>query len=481
MKVTVPYLLSGNKLTPLNDILSNKNHDEFTRRSIQKNEHQHLYQPYYNPSFYQNLLDANDTLDAAINILVTDTVKSLEVEYKDEKWKENGIDDSEIEKHKEYIVRDLRGKKVTENLKRITYDYYTCGYATVEIIRAGKEVMLQHIPASSMRLVKVSEHDVWQQMQYGQVVYFKPHGADYDVDFRTGRILADAENETKANEVYTIHNYTHYDAVYGKPVYANQTLVSRINQSILNNEVNEEMLRNYNTKPFIVLLSGDYATATMAADDDSLLDKPLADHIQEMIDKNDTSMVLAAPGESLHIEIIQLDKYSTESSSEITKEVNASILTLLQIPEARGLSIQYTSSGSLNSGAEVTILERYAERLKPFALELEDMLNTFYDYRGFVLVLKTFGISASEETDLAKTDKLLKLYEFGILTGYEVRQQYSKDLNLTDPTIAHDTFLQKANGVKENVEEVVEGTVETENNKKGLLHKWFKSGKGEQE
>lgn len=432
-KITKPYLLNGTKLIPLT--LATKSLDAPKSTVIDKTDSGYVYPQFYNPTYYQNLVGINDMLDTAIYTLVEDTVVDISVDYNDINWREDGIEPLEVESAKAKSKQRIMDMDIVNTLQRGMYDYITCGYMTMEVTRdsASKVIGINHIPAAEMQLTMQADKKVWRQRAYGQQVYYVPYGSDYAVDYRTGTVLSSAPlpgAENKANEVYIINNYTHYDSIYGKPIYANDALISRVKQATLHNAVNEQMLQSYNTKPYVVLLTGDYASSTFV-DIETGREDALVDKIKDIVDGREDNLVMSLPGEDINVEIIQLDRYNTESSGDVNKEVNTSILSTLRIPEQRILAVPYTAQGGLNSNAESTQLKAYQQRLQNMAKRLSQMLNQLLDDANYNYNIVTYRYAVDDDPTQILAE-LQMLINNGAITPAEARQVYVDKYNLSD-------------------------------------------------
>ena len=173
-----------------------------------------IVKPLYNLSNLAKLLDMNTwhyracktkARDAAGNYNLTPLIDNPSKKQK--KLLENVIDDIDPEGN----------KSITEILEKFQLDYESTGNNALEIIGEGKDLKLKHIPSHTVRRTK--DRQVYVQKRGTKTRYFKRFGADFDLDYETGKRYKAGELSVQqdANEILHLMNYSSRSDYYGVP------------------------------------------------------------------------------------------------------------------------------------------------------------------------------------------------------------------------------------------------------------------------
>lgn len=228
-----------------------------------EDEFEHLYssgdivEPPYNPLLWASLMEKNTRLGKLIRTYAQNTVGRG---YKIIPIKPFTKDTTEEEKEEvlrqiELVDRVFRkpNKKMpfTTVMKLAKIDEEATGNGYIEIARneAGKIRGIYHIPSHTVRVRRNGLGYV--QIRNGKRVYFKPMGADFDIDKDTGEKypLNSLPYNRRANEIIHFAIYSPRSSYYGVPRYtgaafaiAGNQLASRRNLAFFKNDATPRLV-----------------------------------------------------------------------------------------------------------------------------------------------------------------------------------------------------------------------------------------------
>ena len=284
-----------------------------------------VLRPPYNPQVLSSLCQHNNTLGQMVttmevNIDGTGWVieKDDDVESEDEESEEQDAKKEMLEGFFDEVYPRVSFTTVRRNLRR---DLERVGYGYLEVMRAldGTLMFLKHLPADSMRLVKLDEsvpveqtverdgeqmqvlmhkrERRFAQVQGSKIVYFKEYGASRDVDRVTGEWgdLNSLPAADRGTEVLFFRIHEDARTAYGVPRWINQ--IPSVLGSRKAEELNLDFFNSGGLPPALVFIQGGELTGEVRKQVQSYLSgKGSSIHRGGVIEVHSTGGTVDSPG-----------------------------------------------------------------------------------------------------------------------------------------------------------------------------------------
>ena len=247
-----------------------------------------VIQPPFNPLDLERIVKHNNTLEPCIEAMKTnidgtgfELIRSAEDKNKDEDDSDSPKEDKDLHILKSFFAEPWPGKSFTTIRRDLRQDIETVGYGFLEVIRnpKGQIMFLRHVPAKTMRLMKLDagrtvtrevnrggvKRSVKINLRFrrfvqkvgGSVVYFKEFQADPDLDKKTGDWAKEGTAlgfAKKATEIIYFVLNKDITTPYGVPRWIAQT--PSIMGSRKAEENNLSFFSSGGIPPFILIVQG---------------------------------------------------------------------------------------------------------------------------------------------------------------------------------------------------------------------------------
>lgn len=217
-----------------------------------------VVEPPYNPLLWASLMEKNSRLNKLIRTFAKNTMgRGYRVIPLEPITKDTTEEDKKTIERQKKIIDNLF-KRPTKNFlpfreigQRMKIDEESTGNGYFEIVRdlEGKIAGIYHIPSHTMRIRKKGLGYV--QIRDGKKVYFKPFGAEFDINKANGKKhpLGRLSYKNRASEVIQFLIYTPTSSYYGAPRHvgaamaiAGNQLVGRRNLAFFKNDATPRLI-----------------------------------------------------------------------------------------------------------------------------------------------------------------------------------------------------------------------------------------------
>lgn len=242
-----------------------------------------VLRPPYQPKHLSVLCQNNNTLGQMVTAMeVNIDGTGWVIEKKGEVEEESDVEeDAEKERIENFFNEPFPRTSFTTLRRETRRDLEKVGYAFMEVLRAidGTLTFLKHIPSDSMRLVKLDEAilveemvqrdgeqqqiQMWKrerrfaQVQGKRVVYFAEYGASREVDRDTGEWAEAGETlpaEQRGSEVIYFNVHEDANTAYGIPRWINQ--IPSVLGSRKAEELNLDFFNSGGLPPALIFIQG---------------------------------------------------------------------------------------------------------------------------------------------------------------------------------------------------------------------------------
>ena len=269
--------------------LSRRKGDPFTDYYSTEN----LVIPPYNLDTLANLCELNVYHNIAIRVKVLDIVG--------QGWGLNPIKDNPSEEQRQKILAFFNNQSESlENILEKTWmDFEATGCGYMEVVREGYEpdgeiVSIHHLPSKTIRVKHRKE--AYCQFKGGKsFVWFKPFGADYDIDCDTGnRVeLKSLPPESRATEIIAFMNYSPLSQHYGIPDILPS--IGALQGWISQRDFNLNFFETYGVPSYMVSISGDYDLGEPDDKGEYAIVKLIKEHLKKLKENPHSPLIVAIP------------------------------------------------------------------------------------------------------------------------------------------------------------------------------------------
>jgi len=301
-------------------------------------------------------------------------------------------------------------------LERAIDDLMSIGWAGIEVARegdnpSGPPVAIFHIPAHTLYF-----HD--SETKYCQVrgqakAWFKPFGATYDIDCKTGKEGGEIPADRRANEVIFTRRYSRLSDLYGEPPILPG--VGAVMGMIGVRDYNLSFFENYGVPACLITIEGRWEEGTA----DAIL-KFMSEEIRGTENAHRT-MVLEVPDEG-KVEMVPLSTEIKEGSFRlIRKDHRDEILAAYKMPPYR---IGIAEVGALGGSTAPESTKIYnSAMIAPLKRDLAAMLTAtlIRDGMGFDDAVMKFQPMDLRNLDAA-VERWSKLFAMGVINAEYIAQ-----------------------------------------------------------
>ncbi len=334
-----------------------------------------------------------------------------------------------------------QSRPLTVIFSRHQYDIEVIGYGAIEVVREeyradGKPVLLEHIPAKTLRM-HASGTKVAQQ-RGSKARWFKVYGYEADIDKNTGQEspLGTLKDEDRASEVLWNTLYSQRSEFYGMPDVI--PALGALHADLARRDYNIAFFGNYGVPAYAVFITGDYDPGPVGEDGKTELEAVIEEHFKELKDNPHSTMVLSVPtkqgGGNVEVRFQALAVETREASFRLFRKDNRDeILAAHGVP---GYRIGVSETGSLGGSTARESTNIYKHSIvKPRQEILEALItqDLIQGEQGFNCTDWEFKFREIDTTDEKHDIDMVKaLFNMGALRIRDVIQLYAERYGIED-------------------------------------------------
>lgn len=410
--------VSFQESTPNQKLRPRENRDSFQKDSSQSGSHSYqIVSRPYPPQTFLTLYETNSVFYAIVNQIAIDVwANGYQL-----KLKENGKENlAEKRKIQEFLKRPNPDESLKNLVEKLMTDWGIIGDCAIEVVRNKKNEVaeLYTIPSHTVRCH--SDKKRFCQERSGKSVWFKKFGLEEDVDINTG-LFQDKNiltSDKRANELIFTKNYYPPSDYYGVP-----NIISAIGSVLTANSI-----RDYNLSHFDNLGVPSYLIKMRGPWEEGADEKLTRFLDVEVKGEEKKTIVLTMPEEEIDGEVkygdIEFSKVAEDHTEggfrQYLATMKEEILVAYSMPPYRiGLTVTGKLGGNIEGG-----FKTYNEStVTPLQQDLESIINRILEV-GLSVRNYEFEFNPLSLEDIKdKTERLLSLMKYGILTPNQVRNE----------------------------------------------------------